>query len=327
MSLVGRSSDGENFKQIDAQDYLRIMPRSWSQGNDNRDGIGILVAEGTIIYGQSGVGFIGSETLCRQIRQAREDKHIKAIVLRIDSGGGSAFASELIRQELLLTKNAGKPVVVSMGSMAASGAYWLAANASRILASPLTLTGSIGIFGAVPTFEHGLAKVGVFSDGVGTTRLAGAGNPTRAMPPELDRAMQLKVEHGYHRFVAIVSQGRKLPLKQVEDLAQGRVWDGATAFKLGLVDQLGTLADAVADAARLTGLRPEDGRYLERSASSLESFLERFAEKGWLPPLLRPGQAVFRSVVEAAAGPEALFIHHPDPGHLYSYCGLQAKYF
>lgn len=278
--LVGRSDNGSSFKQIKLADYLTTIIHSYV-GRDSsvRDRIGLIVAQGDIVYDKNLPGQINSATLCERIRRAGRDKRIKALVLRIDSGGGSAFASEEIRQALLQVRKAGKPVVVSMGSMAASGAYWLSADANRIFASPFTLTGSIGIFGVLPTFEESLAKIGVFSDGTGTTRLAGAGNPLRPLVPELQDTIRQSVAEGYNRFLNVVAKGRGLSLAKVAELAQGRVWDGATALKLGLVDKLGSMHDAVIAAAKLAGLSKYEAVYIRPEVSPGQRLLQKLAQR------------------------------------------------
>ena len=268
--LVGSNTSGSSFKQIGFSDYLTTVDKSYPSPKTDQDRVGIIVARGNIVYGEAKVGQIGSDPLRKQISRAARDKHIKALVLRIDSGGGSAFASEQIRQELLLVQKAGKPVVISMGSLAASGAYWISADADKIFAAPTTLTGSIGIFGALPTFEKTLARAGVFSDGTGTTSLAGAGDPTRALPENFSRAVQAGVERGYQRFIHIVAQGRDLELEDVEELAEGRVWDGREALNLGLVDALGNLEDAVSAAADMAGLPEDRAAYIQAAESPAE---------------------------------------------------------
>ena len=279
-SLVGRSDDGSSFKQIQLTDYLTtIIPSYVGRDSSVKDRIGLIVARGDIVYDKNIPGQIDSAALCKRISRAGRDKRIKALVLRIDSGGGSAFASEAIRQALLQVRKAGKPVVVSMGSMAASGAYWLSADANRIFASPFTLTGSIGIFGVLPTFEGSLAKIGVFSDGTGTTRIAGAGNPLRPLAPELQDTIQQSVEEGYNRFLSVVAKGRGLSRAKVAELAQGRVWDGATALKLGLVDKLGSLHDAVIAAAKLAGLSKYEAVYIRPELSPGQQLLQKLAQR------------------------------------------------
>lgn len=321
-NLVGSNDDDTSFKQIDFSDYLTTVTPAYSSPVSSEEMVGIIVAQGNIVYGESAVGQIGSEALSKQIREARKDKQIKALVMRVDSGGGSAFASELIRQELLLTQQAGKPVVISMGSMAASGAYWISADADKIFASPTTLTGSIGIFGALPTFEKSLALAGVFNDGTGTTDLAGAGNPTRPLPENLSAAIQAGVERGYQRFIDIVAKGRNMEPDMVEKIAEGRVWDGATALKLGLVDQMGTLEDAVSAAAELAGLPKDKGVYLRGAESPAEMILKSLgaAESALSEnnsPVIDLADTFMRQVA-----PHFDFLTTTDPQHMYSHCLL-----
>ncbi|MDW7773027.1 MAG: signal peptide peptidase SppA [Desulfobulbaceae bacterium] len=276
-SIVGRSADDRTFNNIDFTDYLkRITPSFTKQKSGSDNHIGIIIATGNIMYGEKIPGQISSEDLCRLIREAGKDEKIKALVLRIDSGGGSALASELIRRELLRLQEAGKPLVVSMGAVAASGAYWLSAPADRIIASPATLTGSIGIFGIFPTFEESIAKIGMHSDGIATTRMAGAANPTIPLSPELGKTIQLSIEEGYDRFLSIVAEGRGIPMEKVKKLAQGRVWDGTTARELGLVDEFGTLGDAITAAAELAGLGDYDPLYVREKGSSGNEILRQF---------------------------------------------------
>ena len=322
-SLVGSNKEDTSFKQIGFSDYLTTITPTYSKPvNGEEDRVGIIVAQGNIVYGEAAVGQIGSDALSKQIRKARKNKHIKALVLRVDSGGGSAFASEMIRQELLLTQEAGKPVVISMGSMAASGAYWISADADKIFASPTTLTGSIGIFGALPTFEKSLARAGVFNDGTGTTNLAGAGNPTRPLPENFSAAIQTGVERGYQRFINIVAKGRDMKPDQVEQIAEGRVWDGATAFKLGLVDQMGTLEDAVSAAAKLAGLPTDKAVYLQRAETPAEMILKSLgAAESALSANRSPVIDLANTFIRQAA-PHFDFLTADDPQHMYSHCLL-----
>lgn len=251
IAQVGADADGA-FRGILAEDYLRASRHLLSPSDKPR--VGVIVASGMILDGEQQAGVVGGDSLASLIEQARLDDEIKAVVLRVDSEGGSAFASEIIRQELLALKAGGKPLVVSMGSVAASGGYWIAANADRILATPATITGSIGIFGVLPSINETLARWGIYSDGVGTTPLAGSLRIDRPLEPAAARAIQASIEHGYQQFVGLVADGRGLPVARVENLAQGRIWAGSEAVGLGLVDQLGTLSDAIAVAARLAGL-------------------------------------------------------------------------
>ncbi|MDX9834075.1 MAG: signal peptide peptidase SppA, partial [Desulfobulbus sp.] len=274
---------------------------------------------GNILYGTAPVGQIGSDDLIRQIRKAREDKRVKALVLRITTGGGSALASELIRQELALTKKEGKPVVISMGAMAASGGYWVSADADLIVASPVTLTGSIGIFGAVPTLERTLARIGMHGDGVGTTAVSHFGNMASAMSSEEEAMFQMDVEHGYQQFLEVVARGRKMDVQAVAKIAEGRVWDGATALRLGLVDRLGDLQDAVAEAGRLAGVPAENGYHIELGPTSLRERFKRVDKPvevlvAWL---LGPGPLAM--LPQPLSGPVEVLLNSTDPRALYAH--------
>ncbi len=276
ISLVGESDDNDTFRGVHFLDYLSTITPSYTDRKRDIDNIGIIVAHGNIVYGEIVPGQINSDDIGKLIRQARKDKTVKAIVLRIDSGGGSAFASEHIRQELLLLKQSGKPLVISMGALAASGAYWISADADRIFASPFTLTGSIGIYGMIPTFENTIAKIGVASDGIGTTKMAAAGDSTQAMPPELSKSIQLNIEEGYNKFLTIVANGRKMVPEDVEKVAQGRVWDGTKAKEIGLVDELGGLEESVNKAAELAGLKEFTPIYLQHNMSPSTDIFNNF---------------------------------------------------
>ncbi|MFA5719239.1 MAG: signal peptide peptidase SppA [Desulfobulbaceae bacterium] len=321
-SLVGRDAKGKTFKQIHFADYLQTVKRSHTAPAKQGDRVGIIVARGNIVYGEDIPGQIGSDSLCRRIRLARDDDRVKALVLRIDSGGGSAFASEQIRQELLLLQRSGKPLVVSMGSMAASGAYWISAGADRIYASPFTLTGSIGIFGVFPTFDETMAKIGMSSDGTGTTKLAGAGNPAIPLAPELGEAIQLGVEEGYGRFISIVAEGRDMEAQKVHELAEGRVWDGVTARELGLVDELGDLEDAVAAAAKLAGTE-DFTTVLIRESDPAFGLLRKFGSGSAVNsalPLLRP--LAVPAWLRGLQQQMEVFSLGGDPADIYAHCLL-----
>ncbi len=321
--LTGSSSkEDEGFRQIDFTNYLAAVQTAYSEPLIGKDRVAILPMQGDIVYGNGLDGQIGSASLNKKLRHLRQDRHVKAVVLRIDSGGGSAFASELIRQEVLLLKKAGKPVVVSMGSMAASGAYWISTAADRIFASPCTLTGSIGIFGVIPTFEKTLAKAGIFSDGIGTTELAGAESVLTPLPESFSRAMQSKIEHGYRQFIDIVADGRKMNREDVEKIASGRVWDGASAFDLGLADQLGSLEDAVAAAAKMVKLPPSQAAYVQDEQNPVELFLRSLQSARTAlfvsndPLLARASQVLNRFTRQHD------FLLHKDPQKMYSHCLL-----
>jgi protease-4 len=275
IGVVGKDEDTGTFQQIDFYDYLDINRPFLKRIRPNRPKVGVIVAKGLILDGNQPSGTIGGDSLADLIRQARENDKIRSVVLRIDSGGGSAFASEIIRREVELTSRAGKPLIVSMGSIAASGGYWIATAADEIWASPTTITGSIGIFGAFATFEKSLASLGIYSDGVGTTKLADALDPSRPINPLVKDTMQQIIEQGYRRFIQLVAQGRNMAPEEVEKIAQGRVWSGQTAVKLGLVDKLGSLQDAVREAANKAGLRDYEATYIEKPLTARELFIQQ----------------------------------------------------
>lgn len=268
--LVGKGNKTQPFNGISYQKYLRATATNDISGGAK---IGVIVAVGLIVDGEAPRGTIGGDTVARLIRRARVDDNVKALVLRVDSGGGSAFASEVIRQELIEAKRAGKPVIASMGSVAASGGYWISASADEIWAAPTTITGSIGIFGLFPTIEKSLATVGVHNDGVGTTSLSGQLNPARELGPGVADLLQQTIEEGYERFISLVAEGRGKTAEEVDAIAQGRVWSGQTALALGLVDNLGTLEDAIAAAAARAGIEDYEIEYFEKKPSLTQQIL------------------------------------------------------
>jgi len=270
----GAVDDEKGFRQIGLRDYLKVLRKPDLDG----DQVGIIVAQGAITEGDQPPGTIGADSLSKLLRKARRDEAIKAVVLRIDSGGGSAFASEVIRQEMLALKESGKPVVVSMANVAASGGYWIAMGADEVWAYPNTITGSIGIFGFLPTFQDSLDAIGVNTDGFGVTPLAGAFRVDKELPESARRVIQSIIEHGYEQFIELVAEYRGKTTGEVDDIAQGRVWTGTQARDRGLVDQLGTLEAAVASAARIAGVAEDhDTVYVAPRMSPFERF---FANMG-----------------------------------------------
>ncbi|PCJ42233.1 MAG: signal peptide peptidase SppA [SAR86 cluster bacterium] len=274
---IGLNADGSSFLQVPFNEYLaeRRIPLPAALGGNQ---IGIIIASGTIYDGEQPPGSIGGDTLAGLIRQAKHDENIKALVLRVDSPGGSAFASEVIRSELLDFKSSGKPLVISMGSVAASGGYWIATAADEIWASPATITGSIGIFGIYPTFKQTLNNIGIYVDGVGTTTQAGAYGLGMELPESTQRAIQLNVEKGYDRFLQIVSDARGMTLEEVDAVGQGRVWSANAAFEQGLVDNLGDLDDAVEAAANLAGIEQYRTKKITRPPSPTELIIQSIAD-------------------------------------------------
>ncbi|MBB3063348.1 signal peptide peptidase SppA [Microbulbifer rhizosphaerae] len=273
---IGANDDKQSYKSIDALAYLRSQKLTHIPTSEAPK-VGLISASGTIVDGEAPVGQIGSESLGQLIRKARENK-VKALVLRIDSGGGSAFASEAIRQELLATRAEDIPVVVSMGSVAASGGYWIATGGDRIWASPSTITGSIGVFGAFPTFEDALESLGIYNDGVGTSDLAGTMRIDRPLPPAAASVLQQGVENTYARFLRIVAEARGSTPEEVHKIAQGQVWTGRAAQQLGLVDELGNLNDAIAGAAQLAEVEDYQLVEIRRELSPGEKLLRTLAE-------------------------------------------------
>jgi len=273
---AGASQGEPGFKQISLRDYLRSLPSRFTDTGQPK--IGLIVASGPILNGEQAAGSIGGESLSRLIRQATQDKQIKALVLRIDSPGGSAFAAEQIRTELLALKQAGKPLVVSMGSTAASGGYWMAANADRIYAAPSTLTGSIGVFGLFATVDQALAKLGVHTDGQGTTDQSGL-SPLRPLPQHIQQLVQMNVENTYQRFINLVAEGRGLTPDEVDQIAQGRVWSGVDAKANGLVDELGDLPAAIASAAELAELSHYELQPIQAPLSPKERLLRQLFDE------------------------------------------------
>jgi protease-4 len=247
---------------------------------DPRPQVAVVVAEGQIMGGKQNPGLVGGESTSALLREARDDEAVKAVVLRVDSPGGEVFASEQIRREVVALQEAGKPVVVSMGDLAASGGYWISMDADAIYADPSTITGSIGIFGMFPTIPRTLEKIGVRTDGVGTTRLAGAFDPTRPLQPDVGSVIQSVIDKGYRDFVGKVAAAREHSVEEIDLVARGRVWSGAQAKERGLVDEFGGLRDALANAAVRAELG-EDGwgvKYIEKPLTPFENFVAGMAE-------------------------------------------------
>jgi len=264
---------GETFRQIEFKDYIAAKNLPLLAVNQTGNQIAVITASGTILDGHQPAGIVGGDSMVDLIEQARKDSEIKGLVLRINSPGGSAAASEKIRLALMRYQQAGKPVVVSMGSYAASGGYWIASTANRIYAMESTITGSIGTFMLFPTFEHTLAEIGVYTDGIGTTELSGALNPFKDINPILQSTLEQTVDLTYRRFTSLVARGRDMPVEEVEKVARGRVWAGATALELGLVDAIGGLDEAIASAANLSGLSQYEVIYLEKERTPQEAII------------------------------------------------------
>ncbi|MEA3008660.1 MAG: protease [Sphingomonadales bacterium] len=266
-----------SFERIDYRKWVEANPAS-----DNGGEIGIITIAGDIVDGEANLGTAGAETIVRALEKGLRERDLKALVVRIDSGGGSALASERIRQAVLVAKAKGLPVVTSMGSVAASGGYWVATAGDRIYAEPSTITGSIGVFGVLPSFEGALTKLGLGADGVKTTPLSGEPDVLRGPSPEADQLLQMGVDGTYRRFLALVSAARKIPVAQVDQIAQGRIWAGGTAHQLRLVDSFGGLDDAIREAARRAKLDPGEAKavWLEKEPDFSDRLLMSLAGDG-----------------------------------------------
>jgi protease-4 len=322
--LVGEDEDTHSFNSIGMSQYLTSIRSKHVLKSKSDSKVGIVVAAGEILDGHQPPGTIGGESTADLLREARYDTAVKAVVLRVDSPGGSMFASEQILREVQTLRKAGKPVVVSMSTYAASGGYYISAAANQIFASPTTLTGSIGVFSVVPTFQRTLEKLGVKVDGLGTTPLAGDMRQDRPLTAASRQILQSSVDHAYAEFLRRVGDGRKKPVEDVDKIAQGRVWAGVDAQRIGLVDHLGGLKDAVDAAAKLAELGTDyDIDYIEPELSLREELLMQLRSEtlhiaqiaGLIPPRTEIEQ-VLDPVLEQARAIAKL----NDPRGLYAYC-------
>ena len=280
-------ADGDgSFRQVDFKSYLAMLPPEALSHFGSQ--VAVVVAQGEIVPGEQPPGMIGGRSTAQLVRMAREDDRVKAVVLRVNSPGGDAYSSELIRREVAATRAAGKPVVVSMGDVAASGGYWISMDGDEIWAEPTTITGSIGIFGLVMTIPNTLAKIGVHTDGIGTTPLAGSFDIRRPLSPEIEAILNSVIRHGYDEFIGKVAKARKRTPAEIDAIAQGRVWSGSQAKERGLVDKLGGLGDAISAAASRARLGGNYGvRYVEREPSAWERFIMSFGDSQAMVRLAR----------------------------------------
>ena len=324
IKVVGEDEDDKSFNQIQFDEYLAAIQPKLSSARTDASKVGVIVAEGIILEGNQPPDKIGSDSLTELIRQAQQDEDIKAVVLRIDSPGGSALASDIIRRELERTRQDGKPVIVSMGSVAASGGYWIASAADEIWATATTITGSIGIYSAFPTFEKSLDFLGVHNDGVGTTRLADAYDAARPLNPILADTMEQTIQYNYQRFIELVSEGRKLTQQEVEKVAQGRVWAGKTAEELGLVDAIGDLQDAIRSAAEKAGLTKYDVVYVEQPLTPGEQIIDRLNQLlSGVSSLRRlPSAARLIGLYQNLPAELQQLTELKDPKGVYAYCPI-----
>lgn len=311
----GWNKEDKTFNSISIYDYSsKIAETSNAAGN-----IAVIVVQGAIMDGPQTPGIAGGETIAAQIRDARLNDDIKAIVLRVNSPGGSVSASDLIRNELAAAKASGKPVVVSMGGMAASGGYWISTPADYIIASPSTLTGSIGIFGVINTFENSLESIGVYTDGVSTSPLADI-SLTKGISPEFADMMQITIENGYETFIGLVAKSRNKTPAEIDKIAQGRVWTGQDALNIGLVDKLGDFDDAVNKAAELAKVDSIELDWMQPELSFMDQLILELSNnvqvmmpdvlQSFLPP------AVATDIRQQAQ----FFLKMNDPQNRYAFC-------
>ena len=331
IDLVGQDDSDGSFQNVHEQDYVRIAHAEKKLHGDGRKHVGVIVASGEILDGDQPPGTVGGDSTARLIRQARLDKDIAAVVLRVDSPGGSVLASEHIYREVQALRAAGKPVVVSMGDLAASGGYYISAPADEIWASPATLTGSIGIFAIIPTVDKTLGKIGVNVDGVGTTALASQMRIDRPLGTEARALLQSTIERGYDVFLERVSSGRKKTREQIDSIAQGRVWAGVDAKRLGLVDGLGSFDDATKAAARRAKLTDYEVEFIEPELSWAQELVLQMKTRAVkalvstsvgksLNPL---GQVAQR--FDPLAHQVELLSRFTEPNRAYAYCFCAAE--
>lgn len=328
IALVGESEDGKSFKQISFNDYLTEVKPPIEFDNPVTEKVAVVVARGMIVDGSQKAGMIGGDSTAALLRKARLDEKVKAVVLRVDSGGGSMFASEVIRNEVLALKEAGKPVIASMSSVAASGGYWISSAANQIWAAPSTITGSIGVFGQLMTFEKAANYVGVHSDGVATTQMAGF-SLLRELNPKIGEMIQLGVENAYALFLDVVANARNMTPEEVDAIAQGRVWIATQALELGLIDKIGNKQQAIEAAAELAGLKHYDVITVKQSLSPKEQFIQDMFKsatvQSWLPkenPLdahIGIGNRVEQMLREVQTQAQSLR-HYNDPNAIYAKC-------
>lgn len=324
---MGEAANGESdeFTEIGAEEYvasLRLESGLATQSNK----VAVIVASGTILDGVQPPGTIGGDTLADIVRRTRLDEAAKALVVRVDSGGGSAFASDVILRELELFRDSGRPVVVSMGSVAASGGYWISMAANEIWASPTTLTGSIGVGATIPTFPRALDWLGVHVDGIGTTELSGAFDLTRPLGASIDGLIARSIQKTYADFISKVAEHRGRSPEEIDAAAHGRVWVGTDALERGLVDRLGNLSDAIVSAAELAGL--EAGGYGVEHVEQPLGFAERLMMSLTAKAVavaariveVPPWQGVVSRALESSLEPLAFVERLNDPRGIYAYC-------
>ena len=326
IGYVGADDDSEaSYSAIGMAEYL--AHEDMLNGDRVADqNVGIIIASGAIQSGMQPPGTVGADSTAELLQRARDDESVKAVVLRVDSPGGSAFASDVIANEIAALQNAGKPVVASMSSVAASGGYWIAVGADRVFASPMTITGSIGIFGMFPTYQRTAAHFGIANDGVGSTPFSGQLRPDRAMTDDTKRLFQLVIEEGYDDFIGRVATFRGMDKDEVDAVGQGRVWTGADALRHGLVDELGGLEEAVAFAAELVDIPEGDyGRKpitieLSPTEQMIVDMLGTAKSLGLQLGFLRPEPSALQKLAGRLEALLAPLTEFDDPKGVYAHC-------
>jgi protease IV len=319
-----------DYERISHEEYLAVIAAEQVRGSNNNT-VAVIVASGTILDGFQSPGSIGGDSMAAMIRRAGEDEDVQALVLRVDSPGGSAFASDIILQELEVFQESGRPLVVSMSSVAASGGYWISMGADQIWASPTTITGSIGVGATFPTFNRSLERLGMNVDGVGTTASAGQGNPLRELGPEVNQSIQQMIEHTYREFIGQVAEFREKGIDEVDEVARGRVWIATDAQQYGLVDELGDLDDAVISAAELAGFAVGEYQidFMEQEISFAELIaLELTMISAPVSKLFNIGPQIpetFQKLLDVAAEPFKFVDQLNDPRDLYTYCFCEVQ--
>lgn len=320
--IVGDGNGGLDFAHIDFRPYVEQLRANRLLQSVGDPQVAVLVAEGPIVDGDQPPGVIAAERLVHEIRAVRDDENVQAVVLRVNSGGGSAFASEIIQRELELLQEVGKPLVVSMGAVAASGGYWISMTADEVWAQPTTITGSIGVVAMFPTFEGTLDRIGIQTDGVGTTPIAGSFRLDRSLGPRVKQALQASVDHLYEVFISEVAMHRGLETDMVDEVGRGRVWSGSDALEHGLVDSLGGLHDAIGAAANLAGLgeyavvyrEPELGVFDRVLIDMFQAVAPRIARSSMQARVMR------LPVVRQLAAELLRLQHFNDPRGVYALC-------
>jgi protease-4 len=331
VELVGMDEKTKSFKSISHVNYLKAIKSPFNHVNSKSNKVAVITAKGSILDGEHKEGMIGGDTVARLIRKTRNNKNVKAIVLRVDSGGGSAFASEVIRQELVKAQAEGIKVVTSMGDVAASGGYWIAASSDEIWARSSTITGSIGIFGMVPTFEKPLNEWGIFRDGVGTTKYSNPIDGGMPLSDDVAEIIQTSINAGYDNFLSLVSKGRDMSKEDVDKIAQGRVWSGKKAHELGLVDNLGGLAEAIKSAAKLADIEDYDVLYVKRKLSENEIFLKQLFNQSQVKDLVQQKQVNNRKadlkgqLINQISSGLKLLTQWNDPDSSYATCFCEVQ--